>query len=230
MKILEISDRGIKLKEDGEIINQGLFSDENDIPYEVRELLSIYENSDEIILNIELSLDEEIIDEIKEILSQKKWKLKEQRLLSKKIKYVIIFLFIFEIIFCSVIYFKNLKLNDNILKLKKQNLYYKKNLSLIDKKLSEFYQEDETEIVFKKSEISDFLVFLSEICKQSNIKLEKAEFLDKKISINGYSLNNDNIFLLKKYMTSHKKIVSSKFDFIKKEGEIIYFLIELEIN
>ena len=57
MKILEISDRGIKLLEDGEIINQGLFQTEEDIPREIDELLSIYEASDEIILKIKIALD-----------------------------------------------------------------------------------------------------------------------------------------------------------------------------
>ncbi|MGL5981856.1 MAG: hypothetical protein ACRCZR_00895, partial [Cetobacterium sp.] len=76
MKILEISDRGIKLSEDGEVINQILFNEYEDIPFEVKELLSIYEELDEVVLNILIELDEDLIEEIENSIVTMGWRLK----------------------------------------------------------------------------------------------------------------------------------------------------------
>lgn len=230
MKILEINDRGIKLLEDGEIINQGLFQDEEDIPREIKELLSIYEVSDEVTLKIKIVLDNEIILQIKDIIIEKGWLLKEPEVITKKIKVLLSIIIIIEFIFGLSIYLKNYKLDTENLNLKKEIISHRKNLKELDIKLSEISLDEDEELKFKKTKIGDSLVFLSKACKKCDVNLEKIEFLENKIILNGTGKNINSIFKLKKYLSMDKKIIESKFDFIKKEGEILYFLMELETS
>ncbi len=230
MKILEINDRGIKLLEDGEIINQGLFQDEEDIPREVKELLSIYEVSDEVTLKIKIVLDNEIILQIKDVISEKGWSLKEPEVITKKIKVLLSIIMTIEFIFGLSIYLKNYKLDTENLNLKKEAISYRKNLKELDIKLSEISLDEDEELKFKKIKIGDSLVFLSKACKKCDVNLEKIEFLENKIILSGTGKNINSIFKLKKYLSMDKKIIESKFGFIKKEGEILYFLMELEIS
>ncbi|MGL4508617.1 MAG: hypothetical protein ACRDBY_11885 [Cetobacterium sp.] len=230
MKILEINDRGIKLLEDGEIINQGLFQNEEDIPREIKELLSIYEVSDEVILKIKIVLDNEIILQIKDIISEKGWSLKEPKVIRKKIKVLLSIIITIEFIFGLSIYLKNYKLDTENLNLKKEIISYRKDLKELDIKLSQISLDEDEELKFKKTKIGDSLVFLSKACKKCDVNLEKIEFLENKIILNGTGKNINSIFKLKKYFSMDKKIIESKFDFIKKEGEILYFLMELETS
>lgn len=230
MKILEISDRGIKLSEDGEIINQGLFQNEEDIPREINELLSIYEVADEVILKIKIVLDNEIILQIKEIINKNGWLLKEPKIIGKKIKIVLLTILTIEFIFGLAIYLRNYKLDIENLNLKKEIISHKKSLKELDIKISQISLDEDEELKFKKTKIGDSLVFLSKACKKCDVNLEKIEFLENKIILNGTGKNINNIFKLKKYLLMDKKIIESKFDFIKKEGEIVYFLMELEIS
>lgn len=230
MKILEINDRGIKLLEDGEIINQGLFQNEEDIPREIKELLSIYEVSDEVTLKIKIVLDNEIILQIKDVISEKGWSLKESEVITKKIKVLLSIIMTIEFIFGLSIYLKNYKLDTENLNLKKEIISYRKNLKELDIKLSEISLDEDEELKFKKIKIGDSLVFLSKACKKCDVNLEKIEFLENKIILNGTGKNINSIFKLKKYLSMDKKIIESKFDFIKKEGEILYFLMELETS
>ncbi|MGL5368140.1 MAG: hypothetical protein ACRDAG_07510 [Cetobacterium somerae] len=230
MKILEINDRGIKLLEDGEIINQGLFQNEEDIPREIKELLSIYEVSDEVTLKIKIVLDNEIILQIKDVISEKGWSLKEPEVITKKIKVLLSIIMTIEFIFGLSIYLKNYKLDTENLNLKKEIISHRKNLKELDIKLSEISLDEDEELKFKKTKIGDSLVFLSKACKKCDVNLEKIEFLENKIILNGTGKNINSIFKLKKYLSMDKKIIESKFDFIKKEGEILYFLMELETS
>ena len=230
MKILEINDRGIKLLEDGEIINQGLFQNEEDIPREIKELLSIYEVSDEVTLKIKIVLDNEIILQIKDVISEKGWSLKEPEVITKKIKVLLSIIMTIEFIFGLSVYLKNYKLDTENFNLKKERVSYRKNLKELDIKLSEISLDEDEGLKFKKIKIGDSLVFLSKACKKCDVNLEKIEFLENKIILNGTGKNINNIFKLKKYLLMDKKIIESKFDFIKKEGEIVYFLMELEIS
>ena len=230
MKVLEINDRGIKLLEDGEIINQGLFQNEEDIPREINELLSIYEVADEVILKIKIVLDNEIILQIKEIINKNGWLLKEPKIIGKKIKIVLLTILTIEFIFGLAIYLRNYKLDIENLNLKNEIISYKKSLKELDIKISQISLNEDEELKFKKTKIGDSLVFLSKACKKSDVNLEKIEFLENKIILNGTGKNINNIFKLKKYLLMDKKIIESKFDFIKKEGEIVYFLMELEIS
>lgn len=230
MKILEINDRGIKLLEDGEIINQGLFQNEEDIPREIKELLSIYEVSDEVTLKIKIALDNEIILQIKDVISEKGWSLKEPEVITKKIKVLLSIIMTIEFIFGLSVYLKNYKLDTENFNLKKEIVSYRKNLKELDIKLSEISLDEDEGLKFKKIKIGDSLVFLSKACKKCDVNLEKIEFLENKIILNGTGKNINSIFKLKKYLSMDKKIIESKFDFIKKEGEILYFLMELETS
>lgn len=230
MKILEINDRGIKLLEDGEIINQGLFQNEEDIPREIKELLSIYEVSDEVTLKIKIVLDNEIILQIKDVISEKGWSLKEPEVITKKIKVLLSIIMTIEFIFGLSVYLKNYKLDTENFNLKKEIVSYRKNLKELDIKLSEISLDEDEGLKFKKIKIGDSLVFLSKACKKCDVNLEKIEFLENKIILNGIGKNINSIFKLKKYLSMDKKIIESKFDFIKKEGEILYFLMELETS
>lgn len=230
MKILEINDRGIKLLEDGEIINQGLFQNEEDVPREIKELLSIYEVSDEVTLKIKIVLDNEIILQIKDVISEKGWSLKEPEVITKKIKVLLSIIMTIEFIFGLSVYLKNYKLDTENFNLKKEIVSYRKNLKELDIKLSEISLDEDEGLKFKKIKIGDSLVFLSKACKKCDVNLEKIEFLENKIILNGTGKNINSIFKLKKYLSMDKKIIESKFDFIKKEGEILYFLMELETS
>lgn len=230
MKILEINDRGIKLLEDGEIINQGLFQNEEDIPREIKELLSIYEVSDEVTLKIKIVLGNEIILQIKDVISEKGWSLKEPEVITKKIKVLLSIIMTIEFIFGLSVYLKNYKLDTENFNLKKEIVSYRKNLKELDIKLSEISLDEDEGLKFKKIKIGDSLVFLSKACKKCDVNLEKIEFLENKIILNGTGKNINSIFKLKKYLSMDKKIIESKFDFIKKEGEILYFLMELETS
>lgn len=230
MKVLEINDRGIKLLEDGEIINQGLFQNEEDIPREIKELLSIYEVSDEVTLKIKIVLDNEIILQIKDVISEKGWSLKEPEVITKKIKVLLSIIMTIEFIFGLSVYLKNYKLDTENFNLKKEIVSYRKNLKELDIKLSEISLDEDEGLKFKKIKIGDSLVFLSKACKKCDVNLEKIEFLENKIILNGTGKNINSIFKLKKYLSMDKKIIESKFDFIKKEGEILYFLMELETS
>ena len=230
MKVLEINDRGIKLLEDGEIINQGLFQNEEDIPREIKELLSIYEVSDEVTLKIKIVLENEIILQRKDVISEKGWSLKEPEVITKKIKVLLSIIIIIEFIFGLSIYLKNYKLDTENFNLKKEIVSYRKNLKELDIKLSEISLDEDEGLKFKKIKIGDSLVFLSKACKKCDVNLEKIEFLENKIILNGTGKHINSIFKLKKYLSMDKKIIESKFDFIKKEGEILYFLMELETS
>lgn len=232
MKIIDISERGIKILEDGEIINQGLFEEEEDIPQEIKELLSIYENIDTVILNIHMDIKEEIKNEIKIIIKDCGWKIKENKNLnlSKKTKIFIIIIFICELIFSGIIFIKKFQIEKGNRNLKSEIISYKKSVSQINESLEVYREPDEVKVIFKKVEITKYLIYLSEICRKYNIYLEKIEFKENKIFVNGYSNKIENIFNLKTYALADSQLLESKFDYIKKEGEVLYFLMELEID
>lgn len=229
MKTIDISDRGIKIIEDGEIINQGLFNEEKDIPQEIRELLSIYENSDTVILKIQINIDEETLYKIKNIIKECNWTLKEKKTINKKLLIVFSFIIFLELLTSGMIFFKIFKIEKEKPILKKEILNYRKNISQINEEINKVEDsKKETKDYFIKSDVSKYLIFLSEVCKISNIYLEKIEFRDNRIFLTGYGNEIENIFNLKKYTLREGKILKSKYDFIKKEGEILYFLMELE--
>lgn len=229
MKILEINDRGIKLIEDGEVINQGLFNEKEDIPFEVKELLSIYDNVDIIVLKILISLDEDIQSEIKNVVEEIGWKLKKVNKISKKVKYILILLTSLELVLCGVIFFKSSVFRDEIFELKKENMNYRKVITEFDQKMNlEIDDNDMNIIFFEKSNLSEYLIFLSEVSRKSDVKYQKIQYIDKKIKIEGFGKDMKNISKLKKFISGFKDIDNSKFDFVRKEGEILYFLIELQ--
>lgn len=229
MKILEISDRGIKLIEDGEVINQGLFNEKEDIPFEVKELLSIYENVDIIMLKILISLDEDIQSEIKNVIEEIGWKLKKVKKISKKVKYILMLLIGLELVLCGVIFFKSSVFIDEIFELKKENMNYKKKIIEFDEKMNLEIDDNDVKInLFEKSNLSEFLIFLSEVSRKSDVNYQKIQYIDKKIKIEGFGKDMKNISKLKKFISGFKDVENSKFDFVRKEGEILYFLIELE--
>ncbi|MGL4998287.1 MAG: hypothetical protein ACRC5T_04900 [Cetobacterium sp.] len=230
MKILEISDRGIKLSEDGEVINQILFNEYEDIPFEVKELLSIYEELDEVTLNISIDLSEDIIQEVKESIINMGWKLKNSKKISKNFKYLFITIFLIQVLVGSIILFKTKKLEAEILNFKKNNLEYKNKINTLENSIIKLDEELVSEVTFQKSEASIFLIFISEVSKKNEMKFESIKFLKNKIILNGHTIKGEKISNFKKDISSHTKIKNTVFDFIKKEGEIIYFLIELEIE
>ncbi|MGL5051997.1 MAG: hypothetical protein ACRC5W_00140 [Cetobacterium sp.] len=230
MKTLEISDRGIKLSEEGEIINQILFNEYEDIPFEVKELLSIYEELDEVTLNISIDLNEDILEEIKKNIVSIGWRVKSSKKISKTLKYLFIGILFTVCLIGIVLFFKTQKLEDKVLKLKKENLEYKKKIDILDSSITKLDEELTEPILFQKSEVSTFLIFISEVSKKNDIKFEKIEFLKGKIILNGHTVESEKISTFKKDISSHIKIKNTVFDFIKKEGEIIYFLMELKIE
>lgn len=228
MKTLEINDRGIKVLEDGEIINQALFKEYEEIPFEVKELLLIYDAPENIMLRISFSLDEEIVFEIKKVIKEVGWTLKESCKVSKKIKMLLILVVILELFFLCIIFFKVSSLEKQVFELRKENVNSRKIISSFDERIKIIPNEENKVNVFQKSDLNNFLVFLSEVSRISGVNYEKIQFLDKKILISGFGRNMSNLSKLKKFISGYEKIKESKFDFIKKEGEELYFLIELD--
>ncbi|MGL5052870.1 MAG: hypothetical protein ACRC5W_04670 [Cetobacterium sp.] len=228
MKILEISDRGIKFSEDGEIINQILFNEYEDIPFEVKELLSIYEELDEVTLNISIDLNEDIIEEVKESITSIGWRVNSSKKISKTLKYLFVGIFFIQCLTGTFLFLKIQKIQEKVFSLKKENLEYKNNINILDNSIIKLDEELIEPIFFEKSEASTFLIFISEVSKKNNFKFEKIEFLKGKIILNGHTVESEKISTFKRDISSHTKIKNTVFDFIKKEGEITYFLIELE--
>lgn len=230
MKTIVINERGIRILEDGEIINQGLFSEEKDIPQELKELLSIYENSEVVTLKIQMDIEKENEKRVKEIIKECGWSLKERKVLDKKIIKIIVVIFFCEIFLGGTVFFKKYLLKKQNQNLKIESSDYKKRAILLDRELKELDKIEEGEISFKKSEIAEYLFSISELCKKSDIYLEKIEIREKRIYLSGYGDRIENIFNLKRYSLMGGQVSESKFDFIKKEGELLYFLMELEID
>lgn len=230
MKTVVINERGIRILEDGEIINQGLFSEEKDIPQELKELLSIYENSEVVTLKIQMDMEKENEKRVKEIIKECGWSLKERKVLDKKIIKIIVVIFFCEIFLGGTVFFKKYLLKKQNQNLKIESSDYKKRVILLDRELKELDKIEEGEISFKKSEIAEYLFSISELCKKSDIYLEKIEIREKRIYLSGYGDRIENIFNLKRYSLMDGQVSESKFDFIKKEGELLYFLMELEID
>lgn len=230
MKTIVINERGIRILEDGEIINQGLFSEEKDIPQELKELLSIYENSEVVTLKIQMDMEKENEKRVKEIIKECGWSLKERKVLDKKIIKIIVVIFFCEIFLGGTVFFKKYLLKKQNQNLKIESSDYKKRAILLDRELKELDKIEEGKISFKKSEIAEYLFSISELCKKSDIYLEKIEIREKRIYLSGYGDRIENIFNLKRYSLMDGQVSESKFDFIKKEGELLYFLMELEID
>lgn len=230
MKTIVINERGIRILEDGEIINQGLFSEEKDIPQELKELLSIYENSEVVTLKIQMDMEKENEKRVKEIIKECGWSLKERKVLDKKIIKIIVVIFFCEIFLGGTVFFKKYLLKKQNQNLKIESSDYKKRAILLDREFKELDKIEEGEISFKKSGIAEYLFSISELCKKSDIYLEKIEIREKRIYLSGYGDRIENIFNLKRYSLMDGQVSESKFDFIKKEGELLYFLMELEID
>lgn len=235
MKRVEISERGIKIIENKEVINQALFQTVEEIPYEIGELLSIYEEREEIELKIELELDEQIIEEIKSTLKGEGWKLKS----SKKINKKYIFIICGAITTISIIYSIILNIiisgyDESVQIKEKEERVLKKELMEINKKMEKFEKlESKEEIVdeeniLDENELSRYLEFFSTISKKTGVNFNEIEFQKNKVLVKGESNKTDNVFKLKNYITDSIQIKDVKFDYIKREGGKVIFLIEFE--
>ncbi|MBC2851091.1 hypothetical protein H5J22_06645 [Cetobacterium sp. 8H] len=230
MKKLEINERGIILWENNEIINQGIYSEIKDIPYEVYEVISIFDELGKISLDIKIILDNETLISLKELIKNKKGILEEKHQKINNKKYIIFILILFFEIFTAVfLYFKSSTLERDIVKLKTTNNILKDEILKNNQILRDIRIKEPEEEIFIKNNISDLLQFFSKVF--FNIShIEILEILEKKIIIQAYSKNFKEIIQIKEGIINHKDIKSSKLDFIKKEGEYLFYLIELEME
>ena len=228
MKKLEISERGIILWENNEIINQGIYNEIKDIPYEVYEIISIFDELGKISLDIKIVLDDETLISLKELIKNKKGILEEkhQKVNNKKILISALIIFV-EILISIFIYFKSSTLEKNVIGLKNSNNILKDEILKNNQILRDIRIEEPQKEIFIKNNISDLLRFFSKVF--FNIShIEIMEIFEKKIVIKAYSKNFKEIIQIKEEIINHKDIKSSKLDFIKKEGEYLFYLIELE--
>ncbi|MEG2696667.1 MAG: hypothetical protein RR952_03710 [Cetobacterium sp.] len=230
MKKLEINERGIILWENNEIINQGIYNEIKDIPYEVYEIVSIFDELGKISLDIKITLDDETLISLKELIKSKKGILEEKHQKINNKKYIVFILIIFiEISIAIFVYFKLSILERDIVGLKAVNNILKDEIFKNDQILRDIRIEEPQKEVFIKNNISDLLQFFSKVF--FNIShIEMLEILEKKIVIKAYSKNFKEIIQIKEEIINHKDIKNSKLDFIKKEGEYLFYLIELEIE
>lgn len=228
MKILEVTDRGIILSENDEVIGQGLYKDESDLIYEIYDLLSKYETLGEVSLKIEIELDEKIILDIKDIIIAKKGYLTHGKNQKNIFKYFLIILILIQIPIGSTIIIFNYRNEKEIFNLKRKINNFKKEIQLKDQEIKLNFIEVYEEINFNKSSFSNILIFISNVSKKADVNIHILDISEENISLKGSSNKLENVFKIKKYILNYEDFKESKFDYIKKEGDLIYFLIELK--
>ena len=230
MKKLEINERGIILWENDEILNQGIYSEIKDILYEVYEVISIFDELGKINLDIKIDLEEEILISLEELIKNKKGILESKNKKSALKQYlIIIIILLLEILIGIFIYLKSVGVEKKIIALKNSNIILKDEIFKENQIFREIKLEKPEKEVFIKNNISDLLQFFSKVFFKISY-IETLEIIDKKIIIKGYSENLRDVIQIKNDIENHKYINSSQLDFIKKEGEYIFYLIELEID
>ncbi|WP_297597851.1 hypothetical protein [uncultured Cetobacterium sp.] len=230
MKKLEINERGIILWENDEILNQGIYSEIKDILYEVYEVISIFDELGKINLDIKIDLEEEILISLEELIKNKKGILESKNKKSALKQYlIIIIILLLEILIGIFIYLKSVGVEKKIIALKNSNIILKDEIFKENQIFREIKLEEPEKEVFIKNNISDLLQFFSKVFFKISY-IETLEIIDKKIIIKGYSENLRDVIQIKNDIENHKYINSSQLDFIKKEGEYIFYLIELEID
>lgn len=234
MKIIEINERGIRVIEDKEIINQAIFQTVDEIPYEISELLSIYDEKGKIELNINLELDTTIIDEIKISLKNEGWKIQENKKIKKQ---YLIFNGIF--LGITIIYFISMNIlssgyEEAVYTKEKIKENLRKSVLEINKKIDKFNENkiDEKEVendeFLTEKDFHRYLNFISTLSIKAKIKFNEIEFQKDKILIKGESFELEEIFKLKQFISDNIQVKEARFDYIKREGEKILFLIEFE--
>lgn len=230
MKILEISDTGIVLKDKNEILAQELYSDEEDILFEIYNMLSKQEEIGEIKICILTKIKDETKNSIEEIIKEKNGiVLKDRKNNIKKIYKIVSIVIVFELIIFLILYIIFMKKEKEIDELKKKRLEIKEIEEKNRQEIKELETVEEKKVLIKKDsiypEIRNIISFFGE-----DIYIEKLQIKEKNIEITAYGKNLKKIIQVKKKLEKSTQSDSIKFDFIKKEGEEMRFLIEIKLK
>lgn len=228
MKILEISDLGIYLKENGEVLNQGIYDDVEDIPFEVYQLISEFSDIGEIKICIQTKIQEDIYDSIIEIIKEKRGTIYQEKKRVLNFKYIIMLIaFGSFVIFFLFLYIYRLNMD---IKDYKKELYHlkivgEKNLKRIDLLIKENNEEKIVFVEKKKLKIEELLFEFNK-----DIFLEKVELKEKEIIFQGVTKDFISIVESKARFEKYFKNIDLKLDHIKKEGDGLRFLMEISLK
>ncbi|WP_297486729.1 hypothetical protein [uncultured Cetobacterium sp.] len=232
MKKLNITERGIILEENNEILNNVIYNEKKDIVYEVYKLFSEYENIGEIEVVLKIQLEKNDIENIDNIIINSNGKLIKKRTIGKGLKKIILIftlILLGKIMIFSYLFIKYKSLKRELLITNKILLKKEKDIFKIQESIN-LLKEELTigENGFKKSKL--FENNIERIIKglDKNIFLEYIDINNNMIEIKGYSKSVDEVLTFEKNLLYYFNNKSIKFDYIKKRGGLIYFLIELE--
>lgn len=230
-KKLEINERGIILWEENEILNQGIYREKKDILYEVYDVISVIDELGKIELDIKIELEEDIRESIKDLLINKKGVIKEKEKIefSNRLKILTIGVILTEILIGVILFIKVFEIEEEINRIKKDNKISIVKIEKNSNKIKEIKKEDTVRYIFLKNNIAELLLFFSNVFFKKGC-LNSFEILDKKIIINGFSSNLKEVIEIRKNIENHKRIKESKLDYIKREGEYLFYLMELKIE
>lgn len=230
MKILEISDTGIILKDEKEILEQELYSDEEDMIFEVYNILSRQEKIEEIKICVLTEIKDETKISIEEIIKEKNIKIfHEKRSEIKRFYKLLLIVVIFEIVIFLGLFLVNIKRNKEMENLKKERLELKELGEKNQKEIKKLEIKENKLVLIKKNSIypkvKNILLFFGD-----GVYIEKLEMKEKSLEITAYSKKLKKIIEVKRALEKVSKNNSIKFDFIKREGEEMRFLIEINLK
>lgn len=236
MKSLEITNRGIILKESGEVIENLIYETEKDIVFEIYNMFSNYENIGDIEILYKIQLDKSDEENIRSIIINNKGKILEKNKLKKLNKFLlIIFLIVvlIEIFFIFFFHLKKMELREKNENLKIRISFKEEELLILKNKINNLNSLSSKGITLKRfNKEYIYKKYLSSICleKNSRLFLEKITMDKKILSIEGSCREMIELKNFQDNLGNNKNLKNLKFDFIKRRGNLIYFLIELEMN
>lgn len=232
MKKLNITERGIILEENNEILNSVIYNEKKDIVYEVYKLFSEYENIGEIEVILKIQLEKNDIENIDNIIINNNGKLIKKIIIEKKLKKIIlIFILILlgKIMVFSYLFIKYKSLKRELLIINKILLKKEKDIFRIQESINILKEESPIE----EDNFEKYKLFENNIEKiikglDKNIFLEYIDINKNMIEIKGHSKSINEVLIFEKNLLYYFDNKSIKFDYIKRRGGLVYFLIELE--
>lgn len=229
MKYLKIDDRVIVFLEDGEIISQSIYEEIDDIPYDLYELLSKFQKIGEIKIELEIELSKNILEAIEDIVKSKDGIiLREEKRFNLNLKFFLIPV-ILQLIFVIFIWRDGIKKKDKIGAIEKE-------IKVLDKKIVEEREKIQRYSVYRSSRYNfPKYKIVKNLKKISNIfkgrgYIQQFEIKNGKLNIYGFSDNLESCFDIKNELENEFGVKKVQFDYLKKEGEGLFFLIELKIE
>lgn len=233
MKVLEISDRGIILKDRDEVLDNLIYEDEKDIVFEIYNLFSKYENIGEIEILCKISLSQDELENIESIIENNNGIVIRKGKNRKNQNFLIVgiaSLILFQIILILFLFFqeKDLKKKEKIVSkilLKKEGELFR-----IRDSINKIESPLETNELFSKEKVFEKYLSLVISLEGNRLFLKKISMDRNYLLIEGYCEKILELVNFENRLRSKDSFKNLKFDYIENRRGVIYFLIELEIN